>query len=730
MILMKRFLVACLITLVVYITGYNLYYYTDFNFALVAPEVTTFMKTDENTIYMFHDGEYQDFEIKGVNMGAGVPGHFATEYAITKEQYLRWFKYIQEMGANTIRVYTVLSPEFYNAVYEYNNGNENPIFILHGLWLNDYAHFSYRDAYHEDILGALERDARTMVDVIWGNRSVNLGKEAGTGHYRSNISKWVIGYILGVEWEDLTVAYTDHKYAGKRNSFKGKYMYTTPDASPFEAMLARMGDSIIDYETKRYGVQRLVAFSNWPTTDPFEYNQAITYFFNKVAKVNVEHIQTTDKFISGTFASYHVYPYYPDYLSYEEGISFRLDPDENINTYYSYLQMLTDYHSVPVVISEYGIPSSRGMTQMDKHTARHQGGMSEIEQAEALVDCYRDIKNSGCAGSIIFAWQDEWFKRTWNTMHAVDLLNTAYWSDYQTNEQYFGLLSFDPGSDQSICYVDGDIEEWRNVLPVIKKENLSLSILYDEKFLYFMVNSLGLDGDDDLYFPIDTTQKSGATYCESINLYFDRDVDFVMRVNGKNNSRILVHERYEVLRASHGESVLGINPYVIPPEKDTVKFNPINMILRKTILMDKKDVANLKPKEFSNLEHVLAEVYETGKLVEGNANPYKDGYNSLADFCYGPNCVEIKIPWQLLNFSNPNEMQIHDDYYEHFGVEYIKIGEMFVGVAINPAPGDRINMALFPLKAWGQKVSYHERLKPAYYAMQQVWAQGDGRHDS
>ncbi|EJW91528.1 hypothetical protein EVA_20366, partial [gut metagenome] len=27
-------------------------------------------------------------------------------------------------------------------------------------------------------------------------------------------------------------------------------------------------------------------------------------------------------------------------------------------------------------------------------------------------------------------------------MYAVDLKRTPYWSDYQTNEQYFGLLTF------------------------------------------------------------------------------------------------------------------------------------------------------------------------------------------------------------------------------------------------------------------------------------------------
>lgn len=57
----------------------------------------------------------------------------------------------------------------------------------------------------------------------------------------------------------------------------------------------------------------------------------------------------------------------------------------------------------------------------------------------------------------------------------------------------------------------------------------------------------------------------------------------------------------------------------------------------------------------------------------------------MADFCYAESGVEIRLPWQLLNFSNPSEMMIHDDYYEHYGVEYIHIDEMYVGFATEKA---------------------------------------------
>ena len=95
---------------------------------------------------------------------------------------------------------------------------------------------------------------------------------------------------------------------------------------------------------------------------------------------------------------------------------------------------------------------------------------------EELDQMMQDIAQQGYAGSLIFSWQDEWFKRTWNTVHAVDLDNTAYWSDAQTNEQFFGLLTFDPGAEKSVCYVDGDAGEWTEGDVVISDGEGSLSM--------------------------------------------------------------------------------------------------------------------------------------------------------------------------------------------------------------------------------------------------------------
>ncbi|MDY3088188.1 MAG: hypothetical protein SOW51_03100 [Oscillospiraceae bacterium] len=723
---MKKFIITVCIIVVLCIAADSAYYRLGFYIDLSPDEpVTTFVKTDSESIYLNSGSGFRKFEIKGVNMGSGIPGEWSTDFAIDKETYLRWFKQMQEMGANTLRIYTVQNDTFYNAFYEYNKDNDNPLWLIHGVWVNDYIQNSHRDAYDKDFFDAFLEDCKTVVDVLHGNKKISLGRmaSAGSGTYNKDISKWVIGYILGVEWEDVTVVYTDEKYENndKYNSYTGKYMYTAEDATPFEAMLARVGDKVIEYESNRYKEQRLVAFSNWPTTDPFDYPQNITDYFMKCAKVDAEHIKTTESFLSGQFASYHVYPYYPDYLNYADDLSAFgitdlsdfITENGELNTYKAYLSLLTKHHNMPVVISEFGVSTGRGMAQKDFNTGRNQGNMSESEQGQALIDCYYDIKSTGCAGCCVFTWQDEWFKRTWNTMYAVNLKRNPYWSDYQTNEQYFGLLSFDPGEEESVCYVDGDISEWTRDDIVFDNEESSISVKYDEKFIYFLVYKKTLNFENEtLYIPIDTTPKSGSSYCKNYNLLFDRAADFIIVLNGKDNSRVQVQERYEALRSTYSQNVYGFDTYIkgYIPDIDSPKFVNIDMILQTATPLIYND------------NNATAEVFETGKLTYGNANPESEDFNSLADFICNGDYIEIKLPWQLLNFSDPSRMTVHDDYYDgNYGIEYITIDEMFVGLSGVEEKG-RITLNSLPLNGWGNKVTYHERLKSSYYCLQDIWS--------
>ena len=234
---------------------------------------------------------------------------------------------------------------------------------------------------------------------------------------------------------------------------------------------------------------------------------------------------------------------------------------------------------------------------------------------------------------------------------------------------------------------------------------------YDEKFLYFYAEGDGFEpGEDALYIPIDTTPKTGSTYCENYDLTFERPCDFVIYVHGVEDSRLVVQERYEVMRAVFSQETEAFDPYIDPVAADTPVFTNIKLVLQ--LLAEDRD-----PLDENSITY---ESYETGALRHGNANPESDDFDSLADFMFTENGVEIRIPWQLLNFANPSEMMIHDDYYENYGVEYIHIDEMYVGLSWGEQEY-RIPMAALPLEGWGRNVTYHERLKKSYYILQEYW---------
>lgn len=291
-----------------------------------------------------------------------------------------------------------------------------------------------------------------------------------------------------------------------------------------------------------------------------------------------------------------------------------------------------------------------------------------------------------------------------------------YWSDYQTSGQFFGLLAFDPGEEESVCSVDGQPDEWSAADIVYETEELTLSLKYDEKFIYLYARGEDLDAAaTPLYIPIDLTPNSGSTHCEDPALDFERACDFLIVIDGEDDSRVLVQERYEALMSTYGMEYYLRDAYVNTPEVDSPTFKPIYMAV--TL----QDVVPPEDKRTPSGEKA-----ETGALHYGNADPAAEDYDSLADFCFSDDGVEIRIPWQLLNFSDPSQMLIHDDYYSCYGVENLQIESLYIGLATNSA--QPIALSEVPLEDWGNDVTWHERLKPAYSALKAHWTEEGDSH--
>lgn len=683
-----------------------------FGVLLSKKTVTADFYTREGRFYK--EGETEALVIRGVLMDSCLPGHYSKDFAVKEDQYFTWMTQIAEMGANTISVYFLMDPDFYNALYRYNTEHETPLYLIQGVAVPEYSRNNAKDSW-EGFYEKLLSDTKDAVDAIHGKQILLRGRLQTGGNYIKDVSPWTIGYLLGSEWKPYTLAYTDNK-ADNPTSYSGKYLKTSSDATRTEAMFAQLMDEVMDYETHRHGSQRPIGFSNTVSTDPLTYNADVQIQVEKCARLNANHIQPEESNLAGCFAGYLLRGEIEDFMSCPDASDWQEYRDVLIQTntksvYGGYVDFLVKLHKELPVVVYYGFSSARG-------TDDSEGPLSEKQQGQSLVEFYSKYMDAGCQGAIISSWQDNWSFTTWNTMFAVDEEMQKNWLDVQTQGNCFGLLSFDPGQERSVCYVDGNTKEWSAEDEIFSNESFRLFAKYDEAYLYLMIS--GDKYSEPLYLPIDVTPKSGSTYAGRESARFERFADFLLKLDGKNSANLLVHKRYDAAYMAWEKRISGINAFYNEPEINGTIFGPIRHVLK----IDVDASAGLSDMNVEERELFYRyNVLETGLLTSGNGNPQSQEFNSLADYCYGDGCVELRIPWQLLNFSNPSKMKVHDDYYLHYGVEDIRIREIYIGVGTQSTSAV-IPMAKLSLTGWNEKVMYHERLKESYYIIQSAWKGG------
>ncbi|NCB42564.1 MAG: hypothetical protein EOM59_08080 [Clostridia bacterium] len=572
--------------------------------------------------------EWVEFYARGVNIGSSLPGKWFTEFNRDEELYLNWFKEIVNMNANSIRVYTLLSPEFYSALAYFNQTNpQTPLWLYQEIWpeeepLNgDYLAEAYDKAYKEEI--------RNVIDAVHGKAKIPQRLYRAYGIYSSDVSNYIAGYLVGRELEPEEVISTNERNQGYR--FNGEYLYTEAQATPTESWLAMCCDYTVAYEAATYGWQHPVGIVSWPTLDPKEHDSEWNAIgdkdlqYNDKTQVDINNISIRDSFKAGFFGAYHIYPNYPDFMNNE--ISYNAYEDEEGRLRYGgYLKEFMEGHKkYPAIVAEFGLSTGMGNAHESPDGYNH-GGMSEKEQGEGIVRMMKAIQKEGYAGAFIFEWADEWAKKTWTTEpYMIPYERNPIWHNAMDPEQNYGIIAMESDSIRSKSLIASGEGVLKSMRLYANETYLTIHIELAEKLSFEKEYLLiGIDTYD--------ANKGERKYAKNIDVVAPSGMEFLIELKGERNASILVHPGYNITKGRYEsyESSDGI-------------FERMNMLINK---------------------EQITKSGETIKSIYSDVSVLK--YGTLADNSHyqwvqeGTN-VSIRIPWPLINFSDPSTMQVLND---------------------------------------------------------------------
>ncbi|MCH8556438.1 MAG: T9SS type A sorting domain-containing protein [Balneolia bacterium] len=576
--------------------------------------------TDETNITVWNGEEYVPLFIKGMNMGVAVPGTFPGELAATSEDYRTWFRQIRDAGFNTIRVYTLHFPRFYEELKRFNEENPNyPIYVFHGVWLEEEV-----PGYNEDLFtltDLFDQEMRDNVRSIHGNHTIAPRQGKAYGTFTADISPWVIGYIVGREIHPPEVLLTNELHSSV-TSYEGVYL-SIEDTNPTEAWLLERMDKLLQYEMDNFGTMRPISASSWPTLDPldhpFEENE-----YEVSASVDFQNVDISNA-PAGFFISYHAYPYYPDYISRDPRYTPFFD-HLGQNSYLGYLTYLkAHYERFPLIIAEFGGSSSWGVAKY-AHSGIHHGGYSEREQGENTVRMFKNIYQSGAGGGMQFAWIDEWFKRTWITDPLdFDIERRIIWHNATAAEQNFGIIGYRaPDSNMEL------MEDFCTDCPVERLHTAS-----DYSYLKLRLDIPEHIGEaDTVWIALDTYDADlGESILPNGQAVSNRAEFALMITNFK--AELFVTEAYDTFAKWFGTS--GDEQLFRSIATDGA---PWRLVRWKNNPGDEEvqDIGSLRVNRLDMPQHS------------------NDGVRLKDDR------IEVRIPWTLLNVTDPSQRRVlHDD---------------------------------------------------------------------
>lgn len=560
--------------------------------------------------------------LPGINLGSTTPGHQPGELAITAEDVRRWLPQMAAVGFRVIRIYTILPPQFYDELAAYNAEHEDaPLYLVQGVYLPDESYVEGGDLYAPAVTTTFTEEIRDAAGAVHGDltRAPTPGRADGT--WTTDVSPWVISWIIGAELDPTATAASDARNVDQPLHV-GRYFTNTESASPTTRWLAARMDEMAAADAE-HGHAAPIAFVNWPTLDPLTHPEEPNDLEDLVG-IDANAVVATAAWPAGTFASYHAYPYYPDFLRHEPGL--QVERNGEVDPYFGYLEALKRHHEgMPVMITEFGVPSSLGSAH-NGALGRDQGDHSEQEALEIDAELLQIIRDVDLAGAFVFSWTDEWFKLTWNTQpRQIPANRRQLWHDVLTNEQYFGLVATDA--------VGGEDARLR---VIAEEPEMTVRVGTDESYVHLEVE-LAEEPEAPVALAFDVVDGGPELLPDSTATGAEPDYAVVIDPAAEDG--------LAWVRADLDPVQLDNVP---PPDPRPA---PVNGWVPQHMMLNRAQVVP------STGERLPAEHFEVGVLRQGEMAPDADGYDSRNTWQLDGRTLTLRIPWGLLGMADPSSKQ-------------------------------------------------------------------------
>jgi tetratricopeptide (TPR) repeat protein len=723
----------------------------------VRPSQTSMnFRTSGEHIQALTDGRWKDVYLVGVNIGPGRPGEFAATASRDFSTYYDWFQKIGAMHANSVRVYTILAPAFYQALLAYNQTARTPLWLIQEVWIDDDA----EDLYDAATEAEFHRELLTTIDVVHGQADVPFRRGHNVGIYTADVSRWVLALAVGREVEPRLVLNTNKNHA-EETRYAGRY-FSIASGNPTETWFARMFDAAAAYETERYNAQRPLTLVNWPPLDPMTHPTEANYVdemrmrkklgeavSTEVPKelndadavsVDVAKFHASAEFPPGFFALFHVYQHWPDFLLHEPSYAEARDT-EGPNRYLGYLRELKKaYRGIPLLIGEYGLATSTAAVHVHPD-GWNNGGLSEAQQASLLVRFTKNIRDTGCAGGIVFEWQDEWWKHVHDSFTAdfeQPWDRNPLWLNRLDPEKQFGIVKFLPV--KPVPLLRGNAADWTGAeqLYTAPAPNIgdlrALYVTSDFAYLYLRLDFVPGEIDwkqTNYWIALNTLPGlAGSRDLPGIGVRLHQGANFLVQLAGPNASKVLIAENYDpnrpfpvsgrprVSRIWRKQDLhLSLANYA-PFEDMMIEANPVRFARNGT--------------EFPAIN------YDRSPLPYGTADPSRPDFfsNAAVHVDVKAGMIEVRLPWGLLLFNDPSQLAAFGGT-DH---QWRPLSHPTRGISLSTfeiATGERKTVesalptvqngfvAAEPVYAWKpwQKVEAQPAFKQSYYALQKLWGE-------